>query len=109
MSGELVSAVIRRPGGDAGTDTFRATETGMPGVYRAEVVFPAGGDWDYAAIDPFGVEHGFPSLTLAAAPAAPADGSDLLPTLAATVGGLVALGLFGVLAVRRSAPAVGAG
>ena len=58
------------------TREFAAKPTGKAGVYRAEVVFPTAGTWDYVVLDGFndGVPHTFPSVRIgdgAAAPAAP--------------------------------------
>jgi hypothetical protein len=61
--------------GDAARE-FAAKPTGKPGVYRAEVVFPRAGRWDYRVLDGFNdqMPHTFPSVRIgdgAAAPAAP--------------------------------------
>jgi YtkA-like len=55
---------------------FAAKPTGEPGVYRAEVVFPTAGRWDYVVLDGFNdqMPHTFPAVRIgdgAAAPAAP--------------------------------------
>jgi hypothetical protein len=42
-----------RPGGDAERRRFPAEPAGTPGVYRAEVVFPAAGRWDFQVDDGF--------------------------------------------------------
>jgi hypothetical protein len=61
--------------GDA-TREFAAKPTGKPGVYRAEVVFPRAGQWDYVVLDSFNdaMPHTFPSVRIgdggAAIPAA---------------------------------------
>ena len=59
------------------TKEFTAKPTGEPGVYRAEVVFPKAGRWDYVVLDGFINEmpHTFPAVEIgggAGAPAAPA-------------------------------------
>ena len=43
---------------------FAAKPTGKPGVYRAEVVFPKAGHWDYVVLDGFNdqVPHTFPAV-----------------------------------------------
>jgi hypothetical protein len=61
--------------GDAARE-FAAKPTGKPGVYRAEIVFPRAGRWDYRVLDGFNdqMPHTFPSVRIgdgAAAPAAP--------------------------------------
>ena len=55
---------------------FRAAPTGESGVYRAVVVFPRAGEWDYRVLDGFNdqMPHTFPTVRIgdgAAAPAAP--------------------------------------
>jgi hypothetical protein len=59
--------------GDA-RETFAATPTGKPGVYRAEVVFPTAGRWDYAVDDGFISDqvHTFPAVQIHAGTSAPA-------------------------------------
>jgi len=42
-----------RAGGDAERRRFVAEPTGAPGVYRAEVTFPAAGRWDFQVDDGF--------------------------------------------------------
>jgi hypothetical protein len=58
---------------------FTATPTGKPGGYRAEVIFPKAGRWDYEVLDGFVNEtpHTFPAVEIGACRSAPA-------TLAAT-------------------------
>jgi len=66
-------AVIIRQGNE--THTFAAKATSKPGVYRASVVFPTAGKWDYQVDDGFISEypHTFPPVeigrALAQAPA----------------------------------------
>ena len=57
-------------------EEFGAKPTGEPGVYRATVVFPKPGRWDYVVLDGFndGMPHTFPEVRIgdgATAPAAP--------------------------------------
>lgn len=66
--------------GDAARE-FAAKPTGKPGVYRAEVVFPRAGRWDYRVLDGFndGMAHTFPAVRIGdgAAPAStPATADD---------------------------------
>jgi hypothetical protein len=82
-----VSVVIRRPDGSE-VNRFSAEPTDKPGVYRAEIVFPAGGEWRYAAVDPFGVEHGFPTVALGDPRAAPSVWPALVAALDALIDGL---------------------
>lgn len=85
---------------------FDGKPTGKPGIYRAEVVFPAAGKYDYTVDDGFGngFPHEFPTAVIggaAASPSAPAAGSDSTPwwPFALAAAGLVAMG--GVLIRRR--------
>ena len=54
----------------SGTDMreFAAKPTGKPGVYRAVVVFPKAGRWDYLVLDGFndGLPHTFPAVQIVA-------------------------------------------
>jgi hypothetical protein len=53
------------------TKTFAAKPTGKAGVYRASVVFPTAGKWDYEIYDGFVVEpHTYPPVQIGGAPAA---------------------------------------
>jgi hypothetical protein len=80
---EGVTPRVQISSGDA-TREFAAKPTGKPGVYRAEVVFPSAGRWDYLVLDGFNdqMPHRFPAVrigdgaaaTSAAPPAAPGDG-----------------------------------
>ncbi|HYI19676.1 MAG TPA: FixH family protein [Solirubrobacteraceae bacterium] len=56
----------------ATTRTFAARPTGEPGVYRAEVVFPHGGEWTYQVRDGFTdvSPHTFKAVTIPGGPAA---------------------------------------
>ena len=75
---------------------FAAKPTGKPGVYRAEVVFPRAGRWDYRVLDGFNdrLPHTFPSVRIgggAAAPAAPSP----VPAPAPDDGGIASGWLWG--------------
>jgi hypothetical protein len=78
------------------TREFTAKPTGEPGVYRAEVVFPNAGRWDYEVLDGFINEtpHTFPAVEIgagdgaAAAPVATA----ATPTPVSEDGGGIAAG-----------------
>ena len=78
------------------TREFVAKPTGTPGVYRAEVVFPKAGRWDYEVLDGFINEtpHTFPAVEIGAgAPAAPAaTAAPPAPAPAADSGGGIAAG-----------------
>jgi hypothetical protein len=59
---------------------FAARPAGRPGVYRAAVVFPTAGRWDYEVLDGFidQMPHTFPAVRIgggAATPAAPSPAS----------------------------------
>lgn len=95
-----------------------AKPTERSGVYRAEIVFPRAGKWEYAIDDGFSATHRYPPVRIggaseAAAPAAPqgpesstGDGAPWAPIGAAVAAGLVAAGL--ILSVQRRRQADGA-
>jgi hypothetical protein len=64
---------VRIRSGDT-TRQFIARPTGRPGVYRAEVVFPAAGRWSYEVLDGFidATPHTFPAVDIAGGGTAPA-------------------------------------
>ncbi len=70
---EGVEPTVIITSGDA-RKTFAAKPTGKPGVYRAEVVFPTAGRWNYAVDDGFisGQPHTFPAVQIGAETSAPA-------------------------------------
>jgi len=75
-----LSPTITIRNGDA-TKTFNAVPAGEPGVYRAAVVFPSAGKWNYEVNDGFitGQPHTYPPVEIgapASAPAAAATTSD---------------------------------
>jgi YtkA-like len=91
--------------------TFAATPTRQPGVYRASVVFPSAGSWDYVVDDGFSARHSFGPVRVAdatgaaggAVPVAVAtpdqDGGPWGAVAAALAAGLIAAGV--VLVVQR--------
>jgi hypothetical protein len=86
--------------GDA-TKTFAAKPTGKPGVYRAEVVFPSAGRWEYQVDDGFvPPTHTFPAVQIEAAPAAAATSDDGGPNLLWLMPGIALLLAAAALAVR---------
>ena len=94
---------------DTGSDrVFHAAPTGTPGVYRASVVFPKAGTYEYQVDNGFSHWHSYPAVRIAAAPAtpsAPDDGFPWAPILAAlAAGGLAAAGT-AALQRRRMATA----
>ena len=79
---------------------FAAKPTGKSGVYRAEVVFPTAGRWDYVVYDGFndGMPHTFPEVRIgdgAAAPAAPSPANQTAPAPAPRDEGIAAGWLWG--------------
>jgi hypothetical protein len=82
------------------TREFAAKPTGKPGVYRAEVVFPRAGVWDYRVYDGFNdqMPHTFPAVRIgdgADVPAAPAFAPAPAPAPAPDDGGIAAGWLWG--------------
>jgi hypothetical protein len=75
--------------------SFPAAPTATRGVYRASVVFPGPGQWDYEIDDGFGQTHTYAPVVIGepAAPAARGAQGDGGP---AAIG--IALGAFGVVA-----------
>ena len=67
-----LSPTITIRNGDA-TKTFNAEPTGKPGVYRAAVVFPSAGEWNYEVNDGFitGQPHTYPPVQIGAPASAP--------------------------------------
>lgn len=49
-----LTPVVRISGDMGATETFIATDTGEPGVYEADVVFPTAGDWRVTIDSGFG-------------------------------------------------------
>jgi hypothetical protein len=86
-----------------GFEDFAAKPTGKPGVYRAEVVFPKPGNWEYVVLDGYndGLPHTFPPVRigdgdeLATAPAPSQPASAPAP---ADDGGIAAGWLWGAAA-----------
>ena len=111
-----LSPVIRIRSG-ATTRTFPARAAGRPGVYTADVVFPAAGTWRYAIDDGFSQTHNFAPATIGTAPpaAAPAPAPAIAPAAprgahvgaalaAAAIAGLLAALLAAALMRRRRDP-----
>ena len=105
-------AITGRESGE--TRVVTARPAGRAGLYRARVVFPAAGSWDYVIDDGFTREHTYPPVRIGdagAALAAAADAGDSGgPWLALGIAGAAALLLAGLVAalVRRGpAPARG--
>ena len=103
---------VRISSGDTTHDVV-ARPAGEPGVYRAEVVFPTAGRWDYEVLDGFIDEmpHTFPAVqiggaaTVAAAPE-PDDGGIATGWLLGAGAALVLAAAVLILDRRRRRPAV---
>ena len=63
---------------------FAAKPAGRPGVYRADVVFPAPGTWRYVVDDGFTMTHTFPPVRIGGAKG---DGPPAVSATASTDGG----------------------
>jgi hypothetical protein len=76
-------------------EVFAAKPTGKPGVYRAAVVFPTAGRWDYQVDDGFisAQPHTYPPVQIggAAAPAAAPTSDDDGPNLLWLIPGIALL------------------
>jgi hypothetical protein len=96
---EGITPRVQISSGDV-TREFAATPTGKAGVYRAEVVFPRAGNWDYVVLDGFNDEmpHTFPAVRISdrgAAPAEPTGAPAPAPVPAPDDGGIAAGWLWG--------------
>jgi hypothetical protein len=95
---------------------FAAEPAGEPGLYRAEVVFPAPGTWHYVVDDGFTMRHTFPpvrvgnekgdSSPVEKVAVATGGGPDIPLALAVAVAAGLAAGLAGA-AMRRRRPSAG--
>lgn len=97
---EGISPQINLTGPQGESDSFAAEPTGRPGVYRAEVVFPASGTWRWEIWDGFSQTHTYSPVTIG-------DGGDAsFPTVPVTAGLLAAMALAGALlvALRKRRP-----
>jgi hypothetical protein len=99
--------ITGRESGD--TRVVTARPLGQPGVYRARVVFPADGSWDYVIDDGFSRQHTYAPVQIGAGTAVPAGGGDdgarWIPLVAAGAFMLLLGGLAGALLRRGPAPA----
>ena len=95
-------AVLVTNAGSGKTLRFDAKPTGKPGVYRAHVTFPSGGDWRYAVDDGFGRTHTFAPFEVAGASSGTS--FPLAETLAGVAVALVAAVAL-LLFLRRQRPA----
>jgi len=79
------------------TREFAAKPTGEPGVYRARVVFPSAGSWDYQVLDGFNdqLPHTFPAVRIGDGAAAAAGAPSQPPAPTPDDGGIAAGWLWG--------------
>ena len=69
---EGAPATVRIRSGDA-VEVFPTRETDKPGVYRASIVFPAAGVWEYEVVDGYTRQvHAFPAVEVGGQPASAA-------------------------------------
>jgi hypothetical protein len=104
---EGISPQINLTGPQGESDSFAAEPTGRPGVYRAEVVFPASGTWRWEIWDGFSQTHTYAPVEVA--PAAGDAGGGLsrwAPVLGLGVVGIAVAGAIAIVAVRRRRPDV---
>jgi hypothetical protein len=100
--------VLIRPADGGGEETFAATPTSRPGVYRAHVVFSSAGEWTYLVDDGFTQVHELGSVRIGAgsgaatAPPPPPSAKPSPPndgvTLVGALGIAAAAGLLAALA-----------
>jgi hypothetical protein len=98
---EGMPATVRIRSGDT-VKEFATKETGTPGVYHADVVFPVDGVWSYEVVDGYIQQvHTFPDVKITGAPVAAAQ-----PPVADSDGGMAAGWLWGAGAALLLALAV---
>jgi hypothetical protein len=99
---EDITPVVRITGPNGQAEQFAAEPTGTPGHYRAEVVFPASGEWRWEVWDGFSRTHTYSPVTIGVGDG---DGTGF-PAAPVAAAALAAFGLAGLLlvAVRRRRP-----
>jgi hypothetical protein len=95
---EGVSPLVRISSVDGASREFPAVPTGEPGVYAADVVFPAAGSWRYEIFDGFTQTHTYAPVAIA--DGAGTDSFPVLPVAAAALALLLAAA-GGLVALRR--------
>lgn len=100
-----VEPVITITGAGGATHAFAARPTAKDGVYRAQVVFPAAGRWEYQVDDGFGRAHSYPAVEVDTASRAPATAAttttdDGGPSVVWLIGGIALLLAAAVLLIR---------
>ncbi len=88
--------------------SFPATPTGEPGVYHADVVFPAAGTWTWKIWDGFSQTHTYAPVEVTSSGGSAGAGSDGLSLWLAGLGGAAVLAIGAATVVmtarRRSRP-----
>lgn len=103
MEGLAPTLTIRGPE----TRTFDAKPTARPGVYVADVVFPAAGTYRYEVMDGYaGQVHRFGPVEVGGPVAVPAGDGFPAWVVAPIAAGALVLAALGVALVRRRTPAV---
>ena len=92
---------------DSDARTFTASETTSVGVYEADVVFPANGEWRILIHGGFGDSHvTYGPVAIGSAPAGEPSSFPVLPVVAALAAfALVIAAAFGLVRQRRLTPA----
>jgi hypothetical protein len=98
----LQPVVMIEKTGSGQSTRFLATAGSDPGEYRADVVFPSAGDWRVTILAGFGDSKVTYGPVAIGEPVAGGGGSEPLSVIGFGVLALVVLGVFGVVAVRRS-------
>lgn len=88
--------------GAGAVETFAATETSDAGVYEADVVFPAQGDWTVTVHSGFGASQVTYGPVAIGAPGGGGGGVGELPVVGLGVGLLALFGALALLAARRA-------
>jgi hypothetical protein len=99
---EGVFPVVRVYDSAGGVTTFDARETGEPGVYSVDVVFPREGTWRYEIWDGFSQTHTYAPVTITGGSVT--DSFPFLPVSAAVVAAAL-LAVAAVVLLRRRRPA----
>ena len=98
----LQPVVMLEKTGSGESTTFLATADEEAGVYHADVVFPAAGDWRVTILSGFGDSKATYGPVTIGEPGAGGGASEPSQVIGFGVLALAVLGVFGVFAVRRS-------
>jgi YtkA-like len=99
LEGVKPKVMLERGIGDPDPAVFAARATDEPGVYRARVVFPSAGTWDFKVDDDFSQVHDFGTVKVGSggeAVAAVAASSTARPPADSDGGGMSLLGALGI-------------